>query len=340
MKLLISGIFFVLTIYNHFLFAQDVFGGNPASTHWRQLNTDTARVIYPAGLDSQALRVAQIVHYLNRSTGHSIGPKLRKIDIVFQKDVTYENGFVGLGPFRSEFYLSPPQDVFSLGSLPPYENLAIHEYRHVQQYTNFDRGFSRVLSYILGQQGQDLGNALTVPNWFFEGDAVFQETLVSQEGRGRLPSFLDDFTALWTGNRDYSWQEWRNGSYRALVPNWYPLGFMLVSYGRATYGPDIWKNIAGDAAAGKGGFYPFQRAVLRYTGQTFTAFREHAMETYKERLMSQDTTVAGKVLEPLKPHNVVTYQQAFETETGTGNAQGRYAQVPAFFLGDAKGAGA
>lgn len=338
MKVVISAIFFVFIQYNHFLFAQDIFGGNPASVRWRQLNTDTARVIYPAGMDSQALRVAQIVHFLNRSTGHSIGPKLRKIDIVFQKDVTYENGFVALGPFRSEFYLSPPQDVFGLGSLPPYENLAIHEYRHVQQYTNFDRGFSRVLSYILGQQGQDLGNALTVPNWFFEGDAVFQETLVSREGRGRLPSFLDDFTSLWTGDRDYSWEEWRNGSYRDLVPNWYPLGFILVSYGRATYGQDIWRNIAGDAAAARGGFYPFQKAVRRYTGESFEVFRDKAMKAYRDRLLAEDTAVAGRLIAPLRKHNVVTYSQAFPMEEGGRIvARSSYAKAPAFFLEDDKG---
>ena len=338
MKVVISAILFVLIQYNNFLFAQDIFGGNPASLRWKQINTDTARIIYPAGMDSQAQRVAQIVHYLNRSTGHSIGPRLRKIDIVFQKDVTYENGFVALGPFRSEFYLNPPQDVFGLGSLPPFENLAIHEYRHVQQYTNFDRGFSKVLSYILGQQGQDLGNALTVPNWFFEGDAVFQETLVSREGRGRLPSFLDDFASLWTGNREYSWQEWRNGSYRDLVPNWYPLGFILVSYGRATFGQDIWKNIAGDAAAARGGFYPFQKAVRRYTGESFTDFRNKAMDAYKERLLREDTAVAGTLLTPLPPHNVVTYQQAFAMEDGARIvARSSYAKPPAFFVQDAKG---
>jgi len=337
MKILISVIFFVFIQYHQILFGQDIFGGNPASIHWRQFNTDTVRVIYPSGLDSQALRVARIVHFLNRSTGHSIGAKQRKINIVFQAEVTYENGFVALGPFRSEFYLYPPQDVFSLGSLPPDENLAIHEYRHVQQYMNFDRGFSKALSYVLGEQGQDLGNALTVPNWFFEGDAVFQETLVSQEGRGRLPSFLNDFKSLWTGDRTYSWQEWRNGSYRSLVPNWYPLGYMLVSYGRAKYGTDIWKNIAGDAAAGKDGLYPFQKAVKRYTGVSFKDFRDSAMETYRRTLLKEDTVVKGTLLTPLLKKNVVTYQQGFYTDEGVPVlARSSYKKVPAFYIKEGK----
>ena len=43
-----------------------VFGGNPPSLKWRQLNTDTARIIFPMGLDSPAQRVAAIVHQLSQ----------------------------------------------------------------------------------------------------------------------------------------------------------------------------------------------------------------------------------------------------------------------------------
>ena len=38
------------------------FGGTPPSVKWKQINTDTARVIFPAVLDSQAQRVASLVH--------------------------------------------------------------------------------------------------------------------------------------------------------------------------------------------------------------------------------------------------------------------------------------
>jgi hypothetical protein len=41
-----------------------VFGGNPSTLKWKQINSDTARIIFPTGLDSQANRVASIVHYL------------------------------------------------------------------------------------------------------------------------------------------------------------------------------------------------------------------------------------------------------------------------------------
>jgi len=28
-----------------------VFGGNPPSIHWKQINTDTARIIFPEGIE-------------------------------------------------------------------------------------------------------------------------------------------------------------------------------------------------------------------------------------------------------------------------------------------------
>ena len=74
---------------------------------------------------------------------------------------------MALGPFRSEFYLIPGTNIFDFGSLPWHENLAIHEYRHAQQYNNFNNGLSRAFRFVLGQQGQALANALSVPDWFF-----------------------------------------------------------------------------------------------------------------------------------------------------------------------------
>ena len=174
-----------------------VFGGNPPSLKWRQLNTDTARIIFPMGLDSQAQRVAAIVHQLSQTTLFTIGHTQRKINIVLQNQTTIANGYVELAPFRSEFQLTPEQNSFDLGSLPWEKLLAIHEYRHVQQYNNFRVGLSGFFYYLFGEGGQSFANSLAVPNWFWEGDAVYQETLVSDQGRGRLPYFFNSYRALW-----------------------------------------------------------------------------------------------------------------------------------------------
>ena len=193
MKSIICLVFFAFTI--HALQAQR-FGGNPPSVKWQQINNEAARVIFPKGLDSSAARVSAVENVLSKATLPTIGQKQNKIDIVLHPNTIVSNGYVALGPFRSEFYLTPSQNSFELGSLRWQDMLAIHEYRHVQQYNNFNVGLSHAFRIVFGQEGQELANALAIPNWFWEGDAVYQETLVSQQGRGRLPFFFDDYRSL------------------------------------------------------------------------------------------------------------------------------------------------
>ena len=95
--------FFILSFA--FLNAQE-FGGNPPSIKWKQLSTDTVRVIFPVGMDSAAQRVSSIVHLL-AAKGNSLGNKVKKINIVLQNQSTIANAYVGLGPYRSEFFLNP-----------------------------------------------------------------------------------------------------------------------------------------------------------------------------------------------------------------------------------------
>src|SRR5580698_8221289 len=129
-------LFFLLLFFSFDSQAQE-FGGNPPSLKWRQINSDTARIIFPVGMEKQAQQVASIVYALNRNTVTTIGSVKKKVNIVFQNQTTISNGYVGLAPFRSEFQLTPEQNSFDLGSLPWHELVAIHEYRHVQQYNNF-----------------------------------------------------------------------------------------------------------------------------------------------------------------------------------------------------------
>lgn len=285
-------IILICSFYNSF--AQQ-FGGHPPSVKWKQVNTDTSRVIFPAGLDSQARRVATVVNALDRYTQQTIGNHRRKINIVLQPSTIVPNGYVGLGPFRSEFQLTPPQNSFELGSLPWVDNLAIHEYRHVQQYNNFNRGLSKAFYVLFGEEGQALANALTVPDWFFEGDAVYNETKVSRQGRGRLPSFFNDYRSLWQAGKNYSWMKLRNGSLRDFVPDHYRLGYLLTAYGYEKYGNDFWKNVSGDAASFKGLFYSWQKAVRQYSGKSYQQFRNDALEYFRTQsaLTSAKQTTGG-----------------------------------------------
>ncbi|HTI10930.1 MAG TPA: hypothetical protein VL832_20310 [Puia sp.] len=322
------------------------FGGNPPSLHWQQINTDTARIIFPAGLLTQAQQVAAIVHQLSRSTLPTIGGHQHKIDIVFQNQTIIPNGYVGLAPFRSEFQLTPEQNSLDLGSLPWQKMLAIHEYRHVQQYNNYRIGLSKAFYYLFGEGGQALANSLAIPNWFWEGDAVYQETLVSDQGRGRLPFFFNSYRSLWAGGKDYSWMKLRNGSLRDYVPDWYPMGYMLVAYGREKYGDEFWKKVTLDAAAFRGLFYPLQTAITRYAGISFTQFRQDALDFFRARssALQKDsaaisTTPPAPTDEYARAHRHFVADQQFPQFMGKDSLvymKSSYRRNPAFMIRDGR----
>ena len=308
------------------------FGGNPPSLKWRQIVTDTVRVIYPEGLDSQAQRVAQVTHFMSQGTAYSIGTRLRRINIVLQSQTTVANGYVGLAPWRSEFFLTPVQNSLSLGSLPWIDQLATHEYRHVQQYTNFREGPAKIAWYALGEQGQALLNSMVVPDWFFEGDAVYQETAVTQQGRGRLPDFFNGYRSLWAQQKSYSYQKLRNGSLLHFVPNHYELGYLLVTHGRSTYGPTFWKSVTSDAVRLKPMFYPMQGAIRKQTGKSFSTFVDDAFAQFRDdslRLQPQP----GKAITPAHKRYVTDYQ--FPVAIGADSIlalRQSYRQIPAWVV--------
>src|SRR5437773_7273555 len=127
-KLFIAYCLLLIVHYSH----SQIFGGNPPSIHWKQINTDTVRIIFPEGLDSTAQRVSNIIHYLAKNNPAKLGPQLGKVNIVLQTQTTIANGYVSLAPFRSEFQITPILNNFELGSISWPEALSVHEYRHVQ----------------------------------------------------------------------------------------------------------------------------------------------------------------------------------------------------------------
>lgn len=309
------------------------FAGNPPSLKWQQVKNDAVRVIFPRGMDTSAYRIAAIEEQLSKSTLPTIGPRQQRIDIVLHPYTIESNGYVALGPFRSEFYLTPSQNSFELGSLRWQDMLAIHEYRHVQQYNNFNTGLAHTFRILFGEDGQAFANAVSIPNWFFEGDAVYQETLVSAQGRGRLPFFFDDYRALWLADKHYSYMKLRNGSLRDFTPDHYRLGYMLVAYGREKYGDDFWKKVTHDAASFKGLFYPLQHAVKQYAGKSFDAFTKDAFTYFKKQ-----SDISQSLIE--KHRHFVADQEfpAYADSTAIVYVKTSYQQPPLFVerTGDAE----
>jgi hypothetical protein len=321
-------------------FSQE-FGGNPPSIHWKQINTDTARIIYPEGMDSTAQRVSSIVHWLAKNNPAPLGSQLHKINIVLQTQTTIANGYVGLAPFRSEYFLTPILNNFDLGSINWPEALAVHEFRHVEQFNNFRTGISKAAYYLFGDEGLLVTINAAVPDWFYEGDAVYNETVTTNQGRGRIPFFLNDYKSLWVRNKNYSWMKLRNGSMKDYVPNHYPLGYLMVNYGREKYGLDFWSKVTRDASAFKGLFYPFQKAIKKYSGVSYKTFREQAFQYYKDLAPHPSPLVERgeeKNLTPLNEKVVTNY--FFPYQIGNDSLlylKGSYKKLLAFYIKDARG---
>jgi hypothetical protein len=311
--------------------AQD-FGGFPPSTKWKQINTDTARIIFTRGAEAEAERIATLIHRQAADKTFSLGNKLRKINVVLQSRTTLANGYVALAPFRSEYYLIPSSNNLEFGNLPWHENLALHEYRHVQQYSNFNHGLSKGFYYLFGEQGLALANALSIPDWFFEGDAVHAETAYTEQGRGRLPLFLSGYNSLWLEGKHYSWMKLRNGSLKDFVPDHYQLGYLLANYGYLKYGPEFWQKVTRDASAFKGLFYPFQHAIKKYSGVDYKTFRKDAFTYYQEKLgVSKEAKAA--------PHSRVAsyYFPQYISKDSLLYLKTAYNKIPAFYIRDSKG---
>ena len=347
MPRLIGFTFFILSF--SFLKAQE-FGGNPPSIKWKQISTDTVRIIFPVGMDSAAQRVSSIVHFL-AAKNNSLGTKVKKINIVLQNQSTVSNAYVGLGPYRSEFFLTPSFNNFELGSIPWAEDLASHEYRHVQQFSNFRVGLSKLMYYLAGDDGLSLAINAAVPDWFYEGDAVYNETVHSKQGRGRIPFFTNQYKSLWVDNKQYSWMKLRNGSLKDYVPNHYHLGYLMVNYGYEKYGSDFWGKVTKDAASFNGLFYPFQHAIRKHTGLDYKIFRKQAFDFYEkdkpelqllngasqEKFNQGSTAGEQKITKPTLSY-VTNY--FFPYQLGNGSLlylKSSYRKRPAFVIKDNSG---
>ncbi|ATL47867.1 hypothetical protein COR50_12225 [Chitinophaga caeni] len=257
------------------------FGANRPTHKWLQINTDTIRVIFPGHLTTEGIRVASLLRDVSAQPVN-LGNRRGKINIVLQNETLLANGYVQMGPFRSEFYMTPPPNSMDLGAMSWADQLALHEYRHVLQNVNARKGVSKLFSILGGELGQAAITNIALPNWFWEGDAVLTETALSAQGRGRLPSFFAGFRALSRLPQAYSFMKIRNGSLKDYVPNHYELGYIMTSYGQLKYGKEFWGNVMDDAVRYKGVFYPFSQSLKRRTGMNAAAFSRASLDYYEE----------------------------------------------------------
>lgn len=284
MKLL-SKIYFslLLLFFANVAFGQGGFGSFPLSFKWYYVSNDATEVIFPKGLENQALRVASYLDLLSKENLTAGAKPPMKVRVILKNQTTISNGFVQLAPFKSEFFLTPFADSYTLGSLPWIDLLSIHEYRHVMQYSNSRVGLSKVASILLGQSAWSILSFFAAPNWYWEGDAVITETAYTKQGRGRLPEFYNGMRSLELRQKRLSYMTMRNGSYNKYVPDHYRLGFLMNAYNREKYGKSAWTNVFKEAVSYTPPIYPFSFALLLNTGKNSRGTYHATMDYFGDR---------------------------------------------------------
>jgi len=209
---------------------------NPPGLKWMQIRTENFQIIYSRELEVEAQRMSNTLEHLISGVSKSLKKRPRPISIILQNQGVISNGFVQLAPRRSEFYTTPPQNLDFQDWL---NSLAVHELRHVVQFDKLTGGlkapfFEELALAIFG---------ITLPPWFYEGDAVGIETALSHAGRGRLPDWEKIFRTNTLSTHPYSYSKNYFGSLKDRTPGYYQLGYFMTTKLKRDYGKDIIDSI-------------------------------------------------------------------------------------------------
>ena len=265
---------------------------NPPSIRWHQVRTPNFRVIFPEGFEGQATRMANTLEHIRLPESRSLGTPSAPLPVILQNRSSVSNGFVALGPRRSEFYTMSTQNYNFLGTNDWLNLLASHEYRHMSQYNHANRGFNKLISIVSGQEALAGMSFLAAPQWFWEGDAVATETAFTHSGRGRIPEFDLVFRTNLLERKDFGYNKQYLRSYKHNIPDHYVLGYHMVSYLRKTSGKaDIWGAVSGRAWSVPFKPLTFSSAVHRNSGSYLNRYYSRmaadlksAWEQYLSRL--------------------------------------------------------
>lgn len=260
-------------------------GTDPASTRWNQVKTSHFKIIFPNYLDSQALYIANAFEHFREPGMASLNVSTKKWPVILHSQSVLSNALVPYAPKRIEFINTPPQDNYPQSWI---DQLVLHEFRHTVQYTSINRGLTKALSFLIGEQAVPGVIGLFVPLWFIEGDAVAIETATSLSGRGRMPSFEMKLRAQFLEKGVFSYDKAVNGSYRDFIPDRYELGYQLVGRTRVKYGEETWSKVLDKTGKIPLMIVPFSNTLYKETGYGKKRLYDHITAGMKQEWDSID----------------------------------------------------
>ncbi|MCW3789035.1 TolB family protein [Plebeiibacterium sediminum] len=263
-------------------------GEDPHSLKWNQIETPNFKLVFPEAYSEKAQYIVKLLEEVYQQGGRSLNHSPKKIRVLIHPETSYSNGFVTWAPKRIELFPTPNQSIYSQEWL---QQLTVHEFRHVVQIDKLNKGFTKLLSYVLGEQAVGGILGLYLPMWFLEGDAVVAETSLTQTGRGRSPWFEQRLRAQVMEQKTYSYDKAYFGSYRDFTPNYYELGYQLVAKGREMYGLELWNQRFYDLVSNTLILHPFLSKEKRKSYVNKTKLYHDVLSELHKDWLKQDSSI-------------------------------------------------
>jgi hypothetical protein len=283
--------------YGPLLWSQEASSVLATNGHqWRLITTEHYNIVCPADILASGQYVANLLELLAPYQQESLHPeKNYRYTIILDEEMFTANGFVTILPRFSMFFGLPSTEL----GFEWYPLLAVHEGRHMFQLDTGRQGTTKVLTWLLGEQG--LAPFFIEPSWLFEGDAVVTETLLTPSGRGRNPFFSLPFKAIALSQHPPSYQAMLLGSYKTKTPGAYPLGYMLYTRVRSEYDPQAPDTIFSALAHVPLPVLGPHIGVRRATGLTPAELYRETVETYGDFWRRQSEVLPNDPLIRLTP---------------------------------------
>lgn len=254
-------------------------GQDPSTIKWLHIKTPKFDVIYPETYGIKGIDFARTLDESYSELTPYFPVKKARIPVVIHSYSTRSNGYVAWAPRRMEIYPAPDQN-----AIPGNQHrlLAIHETTHVYEMESLNTGFSKAMSYLVGEQFTGVTAAL-LPLWYLEGNAVLSETLLSSSGRGRNPSFQQQMKAIALEKGNYRYDRILNGSFRDHIPDHYQSGYQMTAWAMAKYDPAVWNKVLQLTGEQPFTLNPVNISLRKNTGLTKRKLYRETFDTLKTR---------------------------------------------------------
>ena len=275
--------------------AAGLWGQYPPGTESRRIRTSHFDVIYPSEIEADAQRAANALETLYAPLSQSLGAALPRHTTVLLADQNVtrtSGGSVGLFPRMATFETMPAQGFW--GTNDWINTITVQEARHLVQIAKMNHGFGKVASFFFGEAGLAGTMGISLPDWWFAGDARTAQTDLLRGGIGQYASSEMATRALLLSDDNFSFMKAMHGSLRDSVPSQEELGGFLVNHVERTAGPDAWDKIM--ARAAKRSFSPLSvsSSMKAETGRSAADNYRDTMsvlgETWKAQAAGKDFT--------------------------------------------------